>query len=104
LTDAWYLGGHHTKIVLQSPNAQLLCVAKTYIETRGFRTHLVIDEGRTEIEPMSPTALGIEIVDKDDLHTAKTFEIFETYRAVRDTDVWNRWRSANPWQRLTGKF
>jgi PTH2 family peptidyl-tRNA hydrolase len=77
LVNLWYRGGHYAKIVLQSDDLQ---IAKEYIEARGFKTALIIDEGRTEIEPMTPTALGVQIVDKDCQHVRDTFGGFKLYQ------------------------
>lgn len=74
----WNLGGHYSKVVLGAPDLQ---VAERYIKDRGFRTCLIIDEGRTEIEPMTPTAVGVEIVDKDSAHVKATFGEFSLYKA-----------------------
>lgn len=83
LIDAWYVGGHHTKLVMEARDTEHLLVIDRYIRERGFKTHLVIDEGRTEIEPHTPTALGVEIVDRDDEHVAATFGEFKTFRSPR---------------------
>lgn len=79
IVNRWYRGGHYTKIVLEVADAEALRVAKDYIEARGFKTSLIIDEGRTEIEPMSMTALGVEILDKDQPHVRETFSVFKLY-------------------------
>lgn len=76
----WTSGGHYTKVVLQCKDEAAMLKAERYIQDRGFKTFLVIDEGRTEIEPHSITALGVEIVDKADRHTADTFSSFQLYR------------------------
>jgi PTH2 family peptidyl-tRNA hydrolase len=80
LLQDWYTGGHYTKLVMEARDTEHLFVIKHYLEERGFKVALIIDEGRTEIEPHTPTALGVEVVDKNDPHTAATFESFRTYR------------------------
>lgn len=80
LTAAWEKGGHTTKLVMLAETTEHLLIIQKYIEDRDFKTRLIIDEGRTEVSPHSPTALGVEIVDKDDEHTQKTFEGFRTYK------------------------
>jgi peptidyl-tRNA hydrolase len=80
LTDAWNSGGHYTKLVMLAEDAEQLTTYREYIEARGFKTALIIDEGRTEIKPFSKTALGVEIVDKDDQHVADSFGSFKTYQ------------------------
>jgi peptidyl-tRNA hydrolase, PTH2 family len=81
--DAWYVGGHHTKLIMDGGSELRLKITKDYLEWRGFSCELVIDEGRTEVEPFTATALGVEIVDKDDEHTAATFGDFKTLRPPR---------------------
>lgn len=74
----WWRGGHYTKIVLMADD---LAVAQAYIEDRGFKCERVIDEGRTEFDgKMTPTFLGVQIVDKDDAHVKATFGEFKLYR------------------------
>jgi len=41
---------------------------------------MIIDEGRTEVAPHSPTALGFPILDKADRDVAHTFADLRTYR------------------------
>lgn len=79
MRQAWHLGGHYTKIVLDCEDAEHMLTIQHYIEERGFKTAPIIDEGRTEIKPMSRTALGVEIVDKADEHVAATFSVFKLY-------------------------
>lgn len=79
IVNRWYRGGHYAKIVLEVADAEALHVAKEYIEARGFKTSLIIDEGRTELAPLTPTALGCEVVNKDDPHVAATFGVFNLY-------------------------
>jgi peptidyl-tRNA hydrolase len=76
----WYKGGHYCKLVMLAEDDMHLMVIKHYIEERGFKTKLIIDEGHTEIRPHSVTALGVEVVDRDDPHTAATFQEFKLYR------------------------
>lgn len=80
LLDAWYLGGHYCKLVMIADDDVHLLTIQKYIEERGFKTKLIIDEGRTEIRPLSMTALGVEVVDRDDPHTAATFGEFKLYK------------------------
>jgi PTH2 family peptidyl-tRNA hydrolase len=70
----------HTKIVLEARDRDHLEDFKAYAESRGFRSWLVIDEGRTEVAPHSPTALGFPILDKRDEDVAFTFGDLRTYR------------------------
>jgi peptidyl-tRNA hydrolase len=81
--DAWYKGGHYTKLIMDGGGELRLKIIKDYLEWRGFSCELIIDEGRTEVEPFTATALGVEIVDKEDKHTAATFGEFRTLRPPR---------------------
>jgi peptidyl-tRNA hydrolase len=80
LVRAWLLGGHYTKLVMLARDSEHIHIIQKYIEDRGYKTKLIIDEGLTELEPHQPTALGVEIVDKDDPNVLATFSTFELYR------------------------
>lgn len=80
----WYKGGHYTKIVLAARDADDLRVKHQYLLARGFKASLIIDEGRTEIDPFTPTAIGVEIVDKDNPHVAATFSSFQLLKDRRE--------------------
>lgn len=98
MVDAWYCGKHYTKLIMLAEDAEQLSTIQTYIEARGFRTSLIIDEGRTEIPPFSKTALGVEIVDKDDEHVLATFGEFQVYKELpklpepSQDGNWRQWR------------
>lgn len=79
VVDEWLAKGE-TKIVLEARDTQHLWIAQRYIERANIGTYLVIDEGRTEIPPMSATVLGCEVVDKVDENVQFAFETFKTYR------------------------
>lgn len=76
----WHRGGHYTKIVLEAVDAEQLKTFKSYLSDRGFDSVLIIDEGRTEIDAFTPTALGCCIVDKDNAHVQATFSTFKLYK------------------------
>jgi peptidyl-tRNA hydrolase len=80
IRNVWWLGHHYTKLVLEAEDESHLHTIQKYIEDRGFRSRLIIDEGRTEIRPHTATALGVEIVDKDDPHVEATFSTFKLYK------------------------
>lgn len=80
LIKAWYVGRHHTKLVMQAEDEMHLLQIERYLDSRGFKTIPIIDEGRTEIRPFTHTALGVEIVDKDDPEVQAAFADFKTYR------------------------
>jgi PTH2 family peptidyl-tRNA hydrolase len=79
LVSQWLDMGE-TKIVLEARDTEHLLVAQKYIEDRGICTHLIIDEGRTEIAPHTPTVLGVQVVDKEDENVKFTFSDFKTYK------------------------
>jgi PTH2 family peptidyl-tRNA hydrolase len=83
LMKAWYLGDHYAKYVMEARDSEHLRDIREYLEVRGFKTVLILDEGHTEIAPITPTALGVALVDKDDEHTAATFSSFKLYREPR---------------------
>lgn len=80
LIGEWRLGLHYAKYIMECRDREHLLDTERYLKERGFKTALIIDEGHTEIDPIVPTALGVEIVDKDDPHTAATFSSFKLYR------------------------
>lgn len=93
LVRAWYDQGH-TKLVMLAEDTEQLQWIERYLKERGYHMHLVIDEGRTEIRPFTPTALGVELVDKDDPKVAEHFGSFKTYREAKPAPVsdQNFWR------------
>lgn len=80
LVRVWYKGGHYMKLVMECRDADHLRDTERYLRDRGFKTALIIDEGHTEVPHITPTALGVELVDKDDPHVAATFSGFKLYR------------------------
>ena len=75
----WKKSGH-TKIVLAARDTEHLLMIERYLKDRGVTCHLVIDEGRTEIDPHTPTAIGCELLDKDDPDVQFAFGDLKTYR------------------------
>lgn len=95
IVNRWYCGGHYKKIVLMADN---LATADRYINDRGFKTALIIDEGHTEFDGvLTPTGIGVEIVDKDLLHVRETFSAFKLYAAIESTDEKLRKSLAKPY-------
>lgn len=76
----WNSGGHYTKLVMQARDTEHMWVIDRYLRERGFKTFPIIDEGRTEVDPHSFTALGVECVDKNEQHVNDTFSTFELYK------------------------
>ena len=88
LRDAWNEYGFYTKLVMQARNADHLKNIQKYLQDRSIVSWLIIDEGRTEIERHTPTALGVEIVDKD--IKGEIFKSFELYKPELTISVkWN---------------
>jgi peptidyl-tRNA hydrolase, PTH2 family len=86
LVRQWYEQGT-TKIVMLAEDTEQLLMIERYLKERGYNLHLVIDEGRTEIKSFTPTALGVELVDKDDPKVAEHFGHFKTYREEKPAPV-----------------
>lgn len=78
--DWWEIGQHHPTYIMLARDESHLRSIRDYLEVRGFSSFLMIDEGMTEIDPITPTALAVEIVDKNDPHTEATFMAFQLYR------------------------
>ncbi|MFA6041759.1 MAG: aminoacyl-tRNA hydrolase [Methylophilus sp.] len=76
----WYKGKHYMKLVMQARDGEHLQNIQDYLSARGFKSEMIIDEGLTEIDSIVKTALGVEVVDKEDPHTEATFGSFELYR------------------------
>jgi peptidyl-tRNA hydrolase len=75
-----YMATGHTKIVLEARDTEHLLMVERYVNDRGVKTHLVIDEGRTEIAPHTPTALATGIVDKGDPMVEMAFGDLRIYK------------------------
>ena len=76
----WRDSGHYTKLTMLAENTEHLFCIERYLQNRGYKTFLVIDEGRTEIAAHSPTALAVELVDKEDERTLQHFGDFRSYK------------------------
>jgi PTH2 family peptidyl-tRNA hydrolase len=76
----WYKGGHYKKLVMDGGDSTQMLSIYHYLQERHFNCALIVDEGRTEETYFVPTAIGVEVVDKDDEHTAATFSSFKTYK------------------------
>lgn len=76
----WRVGLHYKKLVMEARDENHMRNIKNYLEDRGFSCKMIIDEGLTEIAPHQVTALGVQIVDKNDPHVRATFSTFELYK------------------------
>lgn len=66
IVDEWNRFGFYTKIILEARDGEHLKNFQKYLEDRGIKSALILDEGRTEIPKHTPTALGVEVVDKNE--------------------------------------
>lgn len=80
LYNEWIGSGHYTKLVMLAEDSEHLHTIERYLRERGYKTYLVIDEGRTEIARHSPTAMAVELVDKDEERVQQHFGEFRTYK------------------------
>jgi peptidyl-tRNA hydrolase, PTH2 family len=88
LRDAWNEYGFYTKLVMQARNAPHLETIQKYLKDRNIASWLIIDEGRTELEKHTPTALGVEIIDKDT--KGEIFKSFDLYKPELSVTIkWN---------------
>lgn len=80
LLRLWLKGLHYKKIVLLGRDEAHMLNIIVYLSERHFVHTPIIDEGMTEVQPHSLTAIGCAIVDKGEPHTAATFGSFELYK------------------------
>lgn len=82
LFSVWFGQGHYSKYVMLAEDTQQMYTIERYLTERNFKTYLVIDEGHTEGTYMVPTAMSVELVDKDDQRVTSIFSTFKTYKAL----------------------
>lgn len=75
----WRCGGHYAKVVLGVKDSVDLLLVRDYLYERDFKVATIIDEGRTEFDGLTYTAIGVEIVDKYNPHVRATFGEFKLY-------------------------
>lgn len=75
-----WLNSGHTKIVLEARDTEHLLMVERFLKERGVQTVLIIDEGRTEIAPHTPTALATYVVDKEDPNVQHAVADLRTYK------------------------
>jgi peptidyl-tRNA hydrolase len=97
LWDKWFGDGHYAKYVMKANDAVQMYNIERYLNDRFFETYMVIDEGHTEETYMVPTAMAVELVDKDDERTASIFSQFRMYKEKRPEPVEAQW--GIPWLR-----
>lgn len=86
----WYCGGHYAKYIMSARDSAHLRDIERYLNDRGFKTALIIDEGHTEIDPIQPTALGVEVVDRDNVHVKASFGEFKLLKQPRPSQTVHR--------------
>lgn len=98
LYHKWFSDGHYAKYVMKADDSTQMFTIERYLMDRGFVTYTVIDEGHTEDTYMVPTAMSVELVDKDDERTASIFSNFRMYREKKPEPVpevkrpvWAKW-------------
>lgn len=57
--------GPFVKIMLEALNDKHIYTIEKYLNDNNIHCITICDEGRTEIEPGSITALGVEIIDRE---------------------------------------
>lgn len=88
MRNAWNEYGFYTKLVMEARDSNHLETIMKYLEERNIRSWIIIDEGRTEIKKHTPTALGVEIIDKDT--KGEIFKSFDLYKPELSITVkWN---------------
>jgi len=55
----------YVKIMLEALGEKHIYATKEYLKSKEINSVVIADEGRTEVEPGSVTALGIEILDRE---------------------------------------
>lgn len=63
-------------IVLEAKDTHHLNNIAKYLEQWSIQHHLYIDEGITEVDPMTPTALATGIITEDKFWMFERFELF----------------------------
>jgi len=57
--------GSHVKIMLEALSEKHIYATQEYLKTKNINSVVIADEGRTEVEAGSVTALGVEILDRE---------------------------------------
>ena len=76
IVDAWEKSGMCV-IVLKCKDTQQLMSASKYFEQWKVNHHLYIDEGHTEVEPLTPTALATGVLDEDCHWMLSQFKLYD---------------------------
>lgn len=76
----WYNGDKRTVLVMEARDDLHIRNISDYLNERGYKTSIVIDEGINEIPPYSITAMSVEIVDREKDSVQNLFCMFKLYR------------------------
>lgn len=79
----WKFGGMCV-IVLEVEDTEQLSNVARYLDQWGVINHLYIDEGLTEVPPMTPTALATGVIPEDKHWMFKQFELFGEKGTAQD--------------------
>lgn len=64
-------------IVLQCKNTEQLMSADKYLEQWKIPHHLYIDEGHTEVDPLTPTALATGVLTEEQFWMLSQFKLYK---------------------------
>lgn len=76
----WYKHKFYPVYVMEAQNEQHLYDIKEYLLARDIKCGMIIDEPMTELSRHTPTALGVELVDRDEV--GEIFEMFKLYKDI----------------------
>lgn len=83
----WFSQGE-MKVVLQARDeAHMRNVIDYLNQYLTIDPYVVIDEGRTEVPPLSMTAIGLPIMNKDDEHVKFVMSTFKLYKDKPEADT-----------------
>ena len=81
----------YTKLVMEARDTEHMQLIEKTLRDKGYAVAPIIDEGRTETAPQSYTALGVQIVDREDEQVQFDFSDFRTLKPKTDPEV-ERWK------------
>lgn len=83
----WFGDGHYAKYICSAEDSFQMHTLQHYLEKRGYKCYFVVDEGHTEGTYFVPTAMAIELIDKDDERDASIFGEFRLYKDKKKLDM-----------------
>ena len=88
MREDWNKFGFYTKLIMEARDAEHIKTIERYLNERGIKTFIIIDEGRTEIKAHQITALGVEVVDKNKV--GEIFQEFSLFKPSLSVNIkWN---------------